>query len=63
MSFSVVKVRPLRSLGLYRSTGKHAAPRGSAPFTTRHSPDGEAHHPAHEKTPGSRGKDAEETAA
>jgi hypothetical protein len=63
MSFSVVKVRPFRSLGLYRSSGKHAAPRGSAPLVTRHSPDGEAHRPAHEKTPGSRDKDAEQKAA
>ena len=27
MAFSVVKSRPFRFLGLYRSSGKHAAPR------------------------------------
>jgi hypothetical protein len=33
MAFSVSKSRPFRSLGLYKSSGKHAAPRGSAPAT------------------------------
>lgn len=31
MAFSVAKSRPFRSLGLYKSTGKHAAPKGAAP--------------------------------
>lgn len=31
MAFSVSKSRPFRSLGLYKSTGKHAAPKGSVP--------------------------------
>ncbi len=31
MAFSVSKSRPFRSLGLYKSSGKHAAPRGSVP--------------------------------
>ncbi len=28
MAFSVAKSRPFRVFGLYRSSGKHAAPRG-----------------------------------
>ena len=28
MAFSVSKSRPFRSLGLYKSSGKHAAPKG-----------------------------------
>jgi hypothetical protein len=31
MAFSVSKSRPFRSLGLFRSSGKHAAPKGWAP--------------------------------
>jgi hypothetical protein len=31
MAFSVSKRRPFRSLGLYRSSGKHAAPKGFVP--------------------------------
>ena len=31
MAFSVSKSRPFRSLGLYRSSGKHAAPKGWVP--------------------------------
>jgi hypothetical protein len=31
MAFSVAKSRPFRSLGLCRSNGKHAAPKGWAP--------------------------------
>ena len=31
MTFSVSKSRPFRSLGLYKSSGKHAAPKGSVP--------------------------------
>jgi hypothetical protein len=74
MSFSVAKVRPFRSLGLYRSSGKHAAPRGSVPLTSRQAADGEAHRPAHaamsreggpahDKAPGSRDRRAGQKAA
>jgi hypothetical protein len=31
MAFSVSKARPFRSLGLYKSSGKHAAPKGWVP--------------------------------
>lgn len=31
MAFSVSRSRPLRSLGLYKSNGKHAAPKGWVP--------------------------------
>ena len=31
MAFSMSKSRPFRSLGLYRSSGKHAAPKGWVP--------------------------------
>jgi hypothetical protein len=31
MAFSVSKSRPFRSLGLYKASGKHAAPKGWAP--------------------------------
>jgi hypothetical protein len=31
MAFSVSKSRPFRSLGLFKSSGKHAAPKGSVP--------------------------------
>lgn len=31
MAFSVSKSRPFRSLGFYKSTGKHAAPKGWVP--------------------------------
>jgi hypothetical protein len=40
MAFSVTKAGPLRGLGLYRRSGKHAAPRGVIP-EPRQSPDGE----------------------
>jgi hypothetical protein len=74
MSFSVVKVRPFRSLGLYRSSGKHAAPRGSTQLASHQVADGEAHRPAHaamsredgaahEKTPASRDKNPGRKAA
>jgi hypothetical protein len=35
MAFSVIKSRPLRGLGLYRGSGKHAAPRGVMPEPRR----------------------------
>ena len=31
MAFSVAKSRPFRSLGLYKSSGRHAAPKGYVP--------------------------------
>ena len=31
MTFSVSKSRPFRSLGLFKSSGKHAAPKGYVP--------------------------------
>ncbi len=47
MTFSVGKSRPFRSLGLYRSSGKHAAPRGTVQQTPRTAATGAAHRPAH----------------
>jgi hypothetical protein len=59
MAFSVSRSRPFRSLGLYKSSGKHAAPKGSMPaprrvpvgaeatVTSEQSP---ARHPAHAAT-------------
>ena len=47
MSFSVTKRRPFRSLGLYRSSGKHAAPRGGIQWPPRPAAGAEAHRPAH----------------
>jgi hypothetical protein len=39
--------RPFRSLGLYRSSGKHAAPRGGIQWPPRPAAGAEAHRPAH----------------
>ena len=47
MSFSMAVSRPFRSLGLYRSSGKHAAPRGTVHAVPRQSGSGTAHRPAH----------------
>jgi hypothetical protein len=47
MSFSVTKKRPFRSLGLYRSSGKHAAPRGGMQSPPRSAAGAETHRPAH----------------
>jgi len=47
MSFSVTKKRPFRSLGLYRSSGKHAAPRGGIQRPPRPAAGAEADRPAH----------------
>jgi hypothetical protein len=59
MAFSVSRSRPFRSLGLYKSSGKHAAPKGSV-VAPRKASDGtdeavaseqtSAHHPAHAAT-------------
>ncbi len=50
MSFSVTKSHPLRSLGLFRRTGKHAAPRGTVQAVPKQSAAGAAHRPAHAAT-------------
>jgi hypothetical protein len=47
MAFSVAKSRPFRSLRLYRSSGKHAAPRRAAQSAPRPAADGAPHRPAH----------------
>ena len=49
MAFSVSKSRPFRSLGLYKSSGKHAAPKGSVP-APRQSVENAGRHPAHAAT-------------
>ena len=49
MAFSVSKSRPFRSLGLYKSSGKHAAPKGTVP-APRQSGEDAGHHPAHAAT-------------
>jgi len=48
MAFSVSKSRPFRSLGLFKSSGKHAAPKGFVP-EPRPASDSPAHayRPAH----------------
>jgi hypothetical protein len=51
MAFSVSKSRPFRSLGLYRSSGKHAAPKGWVPEQRPSEGDvAESHRPAHAAT-------------
>jgi len=63
MAFSVSKSRPFRSLGLYKSSGKHAAPKGSVP-APRPSVEVAGHNPAHAATmPRLTGPHAEQTAA
>lgn len=49
MAISVAKSRPFRSLGLYRSSGKHAAPKGwvPEPRSAAEEPAAEPHRPAH----------------
>ena len=51
MAFSVAKSRPFRSLGLYKSSGKHAAPKGYVP-EPRPAAESSAHthRPAHAAT-------------
>jgi len=44
MAFSVAKSRPFRSLGLFRASGKHAAPKGFVP-QPRPAAESESHHP------------------
>jgi hypothetical protein len=51
MAFSVAKARPFRSLGLYKSNGKHAAPKGVTPEPHPGSePTTHPHRPAHAAT-------------
>jgi hypothetical protein len=57
MAFSVAKSRPFRSLGFYKSSGKHAAPKGSTPSAERQAEqrhagraEQHAHRPAHAAT-------------
>jgi len=50
MAFSVTKSRPFRSLGLYKSSGKHAAPKGWVPEPRPAVEAAHAHRPAHAAT-------------
>jgi hypothetical protein len=50
MAFSVSKSRPFRSLGLYKSSGKHAAPKGHVPEPRPAVEPGHSHRPAHAAT-------------
>jgi hypothetical protein len=51
MAFSVSKSRPFRSLGLYKSSGKHAAPKGWSPEPRPAAePAAHSHRPAHAAT-------------
>jgi hypothetical protein len=51
MAFSVSKSRPFRSLGLYKSSGKHAAPKGWVPEQRQADESGDyPHRPAHAAT-------------
>ena len=47
MAFSVSKSRPFRSLGLYKSNGKHAAPKGWVPEPRPATEASHPHRPAH----------------
>ena len=49
MAFSVGKGNPFRTLGLFRKSGKHAAPRGTVHAVPKQSASG-AHRPAHAAT-------------
>jgi hypothetical protein len=50
MAFSVNKSRPFRSLGLYKSSGKHAAPKGYVPEPRPAAETANSHRPAHAAT-------------
>ena len=50
MAFSVSKSRPFRSLGLYKSSGKHAAPKHWVPEPRQAPEQSQAHCPAHAAT-------------
>jgi hypothetical protein len=63
MSFSVTKRRPFRSLGLYRSSGRHAAPRGGMQWPPRSAAGAETHRPAHAASEPGQNDTAQEKAA
>jgi hypothetical protein len=51
VAFSVTKSRPFRSLGLYKSSGKHAAPKGWVPEQRPAADSSDrTHRPAHAAT-------------
>jgi hypothetical protein len=50
MAFSVSKSHPFRSLGFYKSSGKHAAPKGWAPEPRSGAEAGHPHRAAHAAT-------------
>ncbi|MGH3282821.1 MAG: hypothetical protein ACRDNW_27350 [Trebonia sp.] len=51
MALSMSKSRPFRSLGLYKSSGRHAAPKGWVPEPRPAADDsGRPHRPAHAAT-------------
>jgi hypothetical protein len=51
MAFSVAKSRPFRTLGLYRASGRHAAPKGWVPEPRPAAEsDARPHRPAHAAT-------------
>lgn len=50
MAFSASMSRPFRSLGLYKSSGKHAAPKGWVPEPRPAAEAGHSHRPAHAAT-------------
>ncbi len=50
MAFSVSKSRPFRSLGLYKSSGRHAAPKGRVPERQAGESEAYPHRPAHAAT-------------
>jgi hypothetical protein len=51
MAFSVSKSRPFRSLGFYKSSGRHAAPKGWVPEPRPADESGtQSHRPAHAAT-------------
>ncbi len=51
MAFSVARSRPFRSLGLYKSNGRHAAPKGWVPEPRPSvESDDHPHRPAHAAT-------------
>ena len=51
MAFSVSKSRTFRSLGLYRSSGKHAAPKGFVPEQRPAVESTNSHEPSHSRRP------------
>ena len=58
MTFSVTKSHPFRVFGLYRSTGKHAAPRGSAARPAAPGPRRAAHAASESRSTAARGSGA-----